>query len=325
MVTYKDSGVDIGEAERAKKRIGELVSGTFKYRKVVGGFGQYSGMVEVGDKVIGIHTDGVGSKVLLAQKAGKYDTVGIDMVAMNVNDLVCNALEPVALVDYIATEKLDVGVVEQLVKGICKGCEESNIALVGGETAILPEIIKGMEPGKGFDLAGTVVGVAEKGKVNTGEKIAEGDVLIGLESSGLHSNGYTLARKVLDAEDKKTLEEMLTPTKIYVKPVLEILKECEVHGLAHITGGAFTKLSRITKLGFEVKLPQFKGIFKKLSASVDEKEMYKTFNCGVGFVIIAGKSEAKKIVGIAKKHGTGAFEIGKVIGSGKIIVNGVEV
>ncbi len=322
MATYKDSGVDISEAERAKKRIGELVRTTFKYRNVVGGFGQYSGMVEVGGKAIGIHTDGVGSKVLLAQKAGKYDTVGIDMVAMNVNDLICNALEPVALVDYIATEKLDVGVVEQLVKGICKGCEEANIALVGGETAILPEIIKG-EPGKGFDLAGTVVGVADKDKINTGEKISEGDVLIGLESSGLHSNGYTLARKVLDTDDTKTLEEMLIPTRIYVRPVLEILRECEVHGLAHITGGAFTKLSRITKLGFEITLPPFKGIFKKLSASVDEKEMYKTFNCGVGFVIIAGKSEAKKIFRIAKTHGIGAFEIGKVTGTGKIIVNGV--
>jgi len=323
MATYKEAGVDVGEAERAKKRIGELVIGTFRYRKVVGGFGQYSGMVEIDGKVIGIHTDGVGSKVLLAQKAGKYDTVGIDMVAMNVNDLICNALEPIALVDYIATEKLDIGVVEQLVKGICRGCEESNIALVGGETAILPEIIKG-EPGKGFDLAGTVVGIADKAKINTGEKIAEGDVLIGLESSGLHSNGYTLARKVLDAEDEKTLGEMLTPTRIYVKPVLEMLKECEVHGLAHITGGAFTKLGRISRLGFDIRLPKFTGIFKKLSASVDEREMYKTFNCGVGFVLIANKSESKKIIGIAKKHGIGASEIGKVTRTGKIVVNTIE-
>ncbi len=322
MTTYKDSGVDIEKAEKSKRDIISVLKESFKHRKGFGSpmleIGHYSGIIDLGDKALGISTDGVGSKLLLAIKAGRYDTVGIDLVGMLANDLIVNGLEPLTMVDYIACEKpLEEDIMKSLALGLVEGARQAGISIVGGETAILPDIIRD------FDLAGTVVGTVDKGKIITGREIRAGDVIIGLESSGLHSNGYSLARKVLDTNDQKTLDALLVPTRIYVKPVLEMIQKCKVHGLAHITGGAYTKLRRLGDFGFDIRLPKFSGLFAELSKSVPEKEMYTVFNCGIGFAVILERSEADKTVKIARKHGISAFEIGSVNDSGKIKVNGV--
>lgn len=271
--------------------------------------GHYAGLVKFGKETLAMHTDGVGTKVLVAQAVGKYDTVGIDAIAMNVNDIICIGARPIAGVDYLAVAEEDEELITEIMKGLVEGAKESEIDIVGGETAVMRDIIKGGE--KPFDLAFTVIGKVEK--FTTGAEIRKGDVLIGLESSGLHSNGYTLARKVLDVE--KWGEEMLTPTKIYVKPVMEMLHACEVHGLAHITGGAFSKLMRLNKkYGFLIEEPMKPGkIFMELWKHVeDELMMYRTFNMGMGMVVVAPEKEEGKLLGIAKKHGVGAEVIGRI-------------
>ena len=324
MYTYKEAGVDIKELDRSKRKIMEILESTFENRKGIGrpilGMGHYSGIIELGDRAIALSTDGVGTKLLLAERTGKYDTVGIDLIGMLANDLIVNGVEPLAAVDYIACDKpLPDDIMEQISVGLAKGAQEAKISIIGGETAVLPEIVKG------FDLAGTVVGVVDKDKIITGASAKPGDVLIGLESSGLHSNGYTLARKVLDLDDKETLEELLTPTRIYVRAVLDIIQQIPVSGLAHITGGAFTKLRRVSRnVGYNMTLPELPGIFKKLkSAGIPDKEMYSVFNCGIGFVIISDKKYADDIIKIADKHGINASRIGTVTKKVDIVVNGV--
>lgn len=322
MSTYKEAGVDIEEADRSKRDIASVLKESFKHRTGFGRplieIGHYSGIIDLGDKALGISTDGVGTKLLLAIKKGKYDTLGIDLVGMLANDLIVNGLEPLTIVDYLACEKpLDEKVVKEIALGLVEGARQAGASVVGGETAIIPEIVKD------FDLAGTVVGIAPKEKIVTGKKIRTGDILIGLESSGLHSNGYSLARKVLDIDDPDILEQMLVPTRIYVKPVLEMVEACDVHGLAHITGGGYTKLRRLGAFGFDVRLPDFSGLFARLAEQVPEKEMYTVFNCGIGFVVIVDRSEVSKVIDISKKHGINAFEIGSVNDPGEIKVNGV--
>jgi len=236
-------------------------------------------------------TDGVGSKVLIANAMKKWDTVGIDCIAMNVNDLYAIGAEPIAFVDYLAVEQVDPKRAGQLAIGLQRGAQLSNMTIVGGETASLPEIIKG------FDLAGTAIGVVDKDKIVTGEKIQVGDVLVGVPSDGLHSNGYTLARRIIEQsmytyhdqmpDSNKTIgEELLTPTRIYFE-ILELVKKCDVHGLAHITGSGLLKLHRITGFGFEINDPlepqPIFGFLQKLG-DVDDIEMYRTFNMGMGFV-----------------------------------------
>ncbi|MCX8197313.1 MAG: phosphoribosylformylglycinamidine cyclo-ligase [Candidatus Micrarchaeota archaeon] len=272
----------------------------------------YAGLFRVGGKTLAIHCDGVGSKVLVAQQLSKYDTVGIDCVAMNVNDIICIGARPLVLVDYLALAEEDRRLVVEIMKGLRKGAQEAGCALVGGETAILPEIISGAA--KPFDLAATCVGVVE-GRLITGKDMKVGDVVIGLESSGLHSNGYTLARKVLE---QRWWKEMLTPTRIYVKPVLEMLENCKVAGLAHITGGAFSKLARIgkhAKAGFLLDgMPQTNGVMAELEEKVgDPYEFYRTFNGGIGMCVICPKQEAEEVLSISKKYKIKAYEIGKVI------------
>lgn len=271
--------------------------------------GHYAGIIDVGKERLAMHTDGVGTKVLVAQALGKYDTIGIDAIAMNVNDIICVGARPLAGVDYLAVAEEDEELITEIMKGLVAGAKESEIKIVGGETAIMKDVIKGGE--KPFDLAFTVIGKVEK--FTTGDTIKKGDVLIGLESSGLHSNGYSLARKVLDVE--KWGEEMLTPTKIYVKPVMEMLHACEVHGLAHITGGAFSKLMRLNKkCGFLIDEPMKpRKIFMELWEHVDdETEMYRTFNMGTGMVVAVPEKEEGKIIGIAKRNGVKAQAIGRV-------------
>jgi len=279
-----------------------------------------------GGMALTLHADGVGTKILVAQAMRKYDTVGIDCVAMTVNDLICLGSEPVALLDYLALEREDDELVKEIMKGLATGAKEASAPIVGGETAILGEMIEG-RGGNGFDLASMGVGIVKKREVIDGSAIRAGDMVIGLRSSGLHSNGYTLARKVLTRKHSlneflpslgKTLgEELMLPTKIYVRPVLELLRRLEVHGLANITGGAFSKLARLTRtksLAFRLnpldRLPVFDMIANE--GRLSAKEMYTTFNMGVGFCIVLAPSSAEEAIRLCKKEGFDASVIGKI-------------
>lgn len=305
--------IDIGHVKKIQGSIWEKIKSTYSFRKGYGEavpvFGHYGGIFKCGNEDLVIHTDGVGTKLLVAQELEKYNTVGIDAVAMSVNDILCVGAEPLVGVDYIALAKEDDNLVNQIMDGLVKGAEESNCAIVGGETALVPDIIKGGK--KPFDLTFTVVGRVKK--LILGNDITKGDVIVGLESSGIHSNGYTLARNALDM--KEWGEEMLVPTKIYVNPVVEMIDACDVHGLAHITGGSFSKLTRLNKeIGYNLdNLPEPKPIFKALHEKVkDVKDMYTTFNMGVGMAIVLPEDRAGTVINIAKKHGVEATVIGSI-------------
>jgi phosphoribosylformylglycinamidine cyclo-ligase len=302
------------------------------------GIGHYASIIDIGDKALTIHADGVGTKVLIAQMMDKYDTIGIDCIAMNVNDIICLGSEPIALIDYLALEKPNREIVKGIMRGLAKGAEEAQISIVGGETAIMPDVIKGID-GKGFDLVGLAVGVVDKDKVIDGKNLEHGDVVIGIDSSGIHSNGLSLARKVLLQRYKidqfipelgKSIgEELLTPTRIYVKPVLKLLKKCEVHGLAHITGGAFSKLKRLLmkpKIGFLLdNMPEPLPIFQLIQkeGNISKREMYRTFNMGIGFCVFSPMSEEDRIVKIFADYDMVARTIGKVIEKYGVIIGDI--
>ena len=319
MLTYAQAGVDDEKTARALRRIIGLAKKTFEFRKGKTGepaenLGHYSALLDFGSFYLAMTTDGVGTKVLVAEAVGKFDTIGIDMVAMNVNDLLCVGAEPVALVDYLAVREPDGKVFEEIAKGLYEGARQTGIAIVGGETAVMPDLING------FDLAGTAIGVVEKGKVITGEKIRPGDAVIGISSSGIHSNGLTLARKLLipkygldyEYEGRKLWEWLLEPTRIYVKAVLELMESVEVHGLAHITGGGLTNLKRLTNYGFSLEMPPIEGIFKLIYENgVPLEEMFRVFNMGVGFVAIVSKEEKEEALDLLNKHYE-SFELGTV-------------
>jgi phosphoribosylformylglycinamidine cyclo-ligase len=305
--------VDVKHVRKMQGSIWEQIKKTYGFRQGFGEpvpiFGHYGGVFKCGSEQLVIHTDGVGTKLLLAQELGKYDTVGIDAIAMSANDILCLGAEPLVGVDYIGLAKEDDELVSSIMEGLVEGAKQSRCAILGGETAIIPEIIQGGK--KPFDLAFTMVGRVKK--LITGDDISPGDVIVGLESSGLHSNGYTLARKLLDHE--KWGEEMLRPTRIYVDAVLEMIDACDIHGIAHITGGAFSKISRLNKtVGYKIKnLPEPKPIFKELSKAIDnDVEMHQTFNMGIGMVIILPEDRAGTIINIALKHGIEATVIGSV-------------
>jgi len=320
-LTYAESGVDIHQENRSI----EAMKAVLKSRRRGFGapmteIGHYAGLLDMGSFALAMTTDGVGSKVLIANAISKWDTVGIDCIAMNVNDLYAIGAEPIAFVDYLAVEKVDPERAVQIAIGLARGAEISNMSIVGGETASLPEIIRG------FDLAGTAIGIVDKDKVVTGEKIRVGDVLVGVPSSGLHSNGYTLARRII-AESKYTYfdampggersigEELLTPTRIYPE-IVELVKSCDVHGLAHITGSGLLKLRRISSLGFEITDPlEPQPVFRFLQeqGGVDDEEMYRTFNMGMGFLIALDESEAKEACRIM---GPGSRIVGSIVKEG---------
>ncbi|NJE03797.1 phosphoribosylformylglycinamidine cyclo-ligase [Thermococcus sp. MV11] len=319
MLTYAQAGVDDEKTAMALKGIIGLAKETFRFRKGKLGepaenLGHYAALMDFGEFYLAMTTDGVGTKVLVAEAVGKFDTIGIDMMAMNVNDLLCVGAEPVALVDYLAVREPDERVFEEIAKGLYEGARQARIAIVGGETAVMPDLING------FDLAGTAIGVVEKGKVITGKKIRPGDAVIGIASSGIHSNGLTLARKLLipkyglDYEygGRKLWEWLLEPTRIYVKAVLELLESVEVHGLAHITGGGLTNLKRLTGYGFRLKMPPIDGIFKLVHENgVPLEEMFRVFNMGVGFVAVVPQGEKEAALEILNKHFK-SFELGTV-------------
>ena len=333
MVTYSESGVDIDLEAETVGKLADKLNSTLKYRDIITDSGHYAALVRLGDKAIAMSTDGVGSKILIAEMMNKYDTVGIDCIAMVVNDILCVGAEPIALVDYLAVEKPDPEKAAEIAEGLVKGAHESKISIIGGETASLPGIIKD------FDIAGCGIGFVDVDEIITGENIQAGDVLIGIESNGIHSNGYSLARKVLfdqagfKVTDKMpnsetTIgEELLRPTELYVKPIVSLFKkDYDIHGLAHITGGGFTNLRRLKKgVGYEINsLPEVPEIFKLIYAQdVDLKEMYKVFNMGVGFVVITTNDEAEKIMETLSES-CNCQIIGKVIDDEKIIVETFE-
>jgi len=317
--TYSSSGVDVEKVKGMHSALWSKIAGTFdenrgKIGHAVKLFGHYGGLYRGrGSELYAIHTDGVGSKVLLAQQLGKFNTIGIDAIAMSANDILCLGAKPLVAVDYLALAKEDSGLVDEIMDGLVEGARQAGCAIVGGETAILPDIIKG--EGRPFDLAVTMVGFVDESKLIIGSKMKPDDVIVGLESSGLHSNGYTLARRVLDS--KKWGKEMLIPTRIYVKCVLEMLGAAGIHGLAHITGGAFSKLNRIgehSSVGFLLdNMPKPAPIFDALAKSVgSDYEMHRTFNMGIGMCAVCDKKDAESVIGIAKKHSIGASIIGKI-------------
>jgi len=333
VVTYKKVGIDISEIKKSQKAIGRLISSTHKLQKkakITHGFGHYAGIVEIpGGKLLATHTDGVGTKVIIANMMKKFDTIGIDCVAMNVNDIICIGATPISFVDYIAANKNDQRIFKQIVSGLVRGAKKSSMPIVGGETAIMPDLISGK--GFGFDLAGMVVGLLSKKQMILGNSIKPNDVIIGVKSTGLHSNGYSLARKVLSKYSLKqkfkgigTLgNALLKPTEIYVKPVLESIEKCSIHGLAHITGGSFTKLLRLKQIGFELdNLPKTPPLMQLIEdCGVKSDEMYKTFNMGVGFCIISPQSEVKEIRRIFKNHKMTTYEIGHISKKRGVFVN----
>ena len=321
-ITYKDVGVDVDAIKESENSVGDILKDTHKGHPVVHGFGHYAGLVTLPDgMLLGTHTDGVGTKVLIATLMNKYDTVGIDCMAMNGNDIICVGATPTSFVDYIAANRNEPEIFSQIASGLAAGARQAAVPIVGGETAIMPDMFE--SDSFAFDLAGTITGVVNKKSLILGERIQIGDTIVGATSSGLHSNGYTLARKVLlskySIHDKipgsHTIgDALLEPTRIYVRPVLDIIKECEVHGLAHITGGSFSKLSRLKSVGFDIdSLPSTPPIMELIAQEgIKTDEMYRTFNMGVGFCVISPRSEEDEILDIFKRHHIDAMPIGHV-------------
>jgi phosphoribosylformylglycinamidine cyclo-ligase len=333
--SYSDVGIDLKKIRHSQKSIGKLISSTHSFLRkgnVISGFGHYAGLIEIDSNILALHSDGVGTKVIIAQMMDSFGTVGIDCVAMNANDIICVGAQPLAFVDYIALRSSNQSLIDEIIRGLIEGAKQSETAIVGGETAILPDLIAGT--GKNaFDLAGMILGITSKSRLILGDKIKVGDVILGIESTGLHSNGYSLARKILlskySIEEKPEHlsrplgEELLIPTRIYVKPVMEILQgeNIEVNGFANITGGSFTKLSRLSsKVRFNLNhLPSSEGIFKQiqLDGPVNTKEMYKTFNMGIGFCAIIPQHSIDTVTKIFQKHKMNSIQIGTVDQKGK--------
>ena len=327
-ITYKDAGVDIDAGNQFVDQIKSVVKETHR-EGVISDLGGFGGLFELASHkykhpVLVSGTDGVGTKLKLAQQLNKHDTIGIDLVAMCVNDIIVQGAEPLFFLDYFATGKLDVAISAAVVTGIANGCKQSNAALIGGETAEMP----GMYGEGEYDLAGFAVGIAEKENVITGAQVKTGDVLIGLQSSGVHSNGFSLVNKLiathnLSLTDKfagSTLgETLLTPTQLYVKVVLEIISHLDVHALCHVTGGGLTEnLPRILPentfaeidLASWQRLPIFDWI--QNTGNVAQEEMLRVFNCGIGMVIITAADHAQAVIDISEKHQITSNLIGEV-------------
>lgn len=323
-LTYKEAGVDIEEEEKA---IEALKGSVLFARKGIGEplKSEFTGLVDFGEYALSLCTDGVGTKLLVADEMEKWDTVGIDCIAMNVNDAICQGAEPIAFVDYLAVEEPDPELTEQIGKGLQKGAEMSNMTIIGGETATLGDIVKG------FDIAGTALGFVKKEDIIDGTDVETGDKIIGLPSSGIHSNGFTLARKIVDKSEHDYHYEMdfgvigdvlLEPTRIYVKEVMNVLKDHKIKGMANITGGGLKNISRINDgYRYEITDPlELQPIFAFLQeeGDVSDEEMYKTFNMGMGFCLVVGPDIADtvaektdgKIVGEVKE-GKGVVHVPK--------------
>ena len=321
-VTYKKAGVDIDAADRFIRLIKPLVRTTGR-PEVMGGIGGFGGLFKprlAGMKrpVLVSSTDGVGTKLLIAAMVGKYDTVGVDLVAMSVDDVVVLGAEPLFFLDYIAVGKVVPSMLADIVRGVVRGCREARCALVGGETAELPGLYG---PGK-WDLAGFCVGLVDESKIIDGRACRAGDVVIGLASSGLHSNGYSLARKVFsEGEIKAGLwRELLRPTKIYCTAILEVLKKVRIKSMAHITGGGFyDNIPRVIPEGYSVRVEKgswpIPPIFRKIqrAGNVDEREMFRTLNMGVGMALAVSARDADRTIALFAERGQKAWIIGEIV------------
>ncbi len=326
-VTYKDAGVDVEKGYEAVKLIKKYVAETYD-NNVICDLGSFGGMYDIGNGDVLISgTDGVGTKLKAAFALNKNDTVGIDCVAMCVNDVICHGARPLFFLDYIATGELIPTTVAEIVKGIAQGCKQASCAIIGGETAEMP----GFYPKGEYDLAGFCVGMVKKDDIINGSTITQGQSVIGIASSGIHSNGFSLVRKLypMDSSLKGEVGEMLlTPTKIYVKSILSLIKQVKVYGIAHITGGGFYEnIPRILpkNVNAEIsinsyeKLPVFEKIVK--DANLSEKQAYNTFNMGIGMVVVVDKKDEEKTMEVLNANGEKAYVIGKTIaGNGEILL-----
>ncbi len=326
-LSYKDAGVDIDAGDALVERIKDVAKRT-RRPEVMSGLGGFGALCQLPtgykEPVLVSGTDGVGTKLKLAMDVGIHDSIGIDLVAMCVNDLLVTGAEPLFFLDYYATGKLNVDIASSVVTGIGKGCEQSGCALVGGETAEMP----GMYEGEDYDLAGFCVGVVEKSGIIDGSSVRIGDKLIGIASSGPHSNGYSLIRKIIDVSgdpldspfgDSTLGETLLAPTRIYVKPVLNIIKQFQVNALAHIPGGGLLEniprvLPRNTRAVIDTNSWEQPAIFDWLQqqGNVESREMYRTFNCGIGMVMAVSADEADSILDMLRQHGENATVIGSI-------------
>lgn len=325
-LSYRDAGVDIEAGDQLVENIKPFAKRTMR-PEVMGGIGGFGALVEVSKKyrepVMVSGTDGVGTKLRLAQQTHRHDTIGIDLVAMSVNDILVSGAEPVFFLDYYVCEKLNVAVATDVVKGIAAGCEQAGCALIGGETAEHP----GTFPVDEYDLAGFAVGLVEKADIITGKDIAPGDVVLGLASSGPHSNGFSLIRRILDragidptsAANKTLIDQLLMPTRIYVKPVLALMQTMKVKGLAHITGGGLTEnvprvladnLTAVMRRDAWPMPPVFKWLQE--NGNVADAEMARTFNCGIGMVLIVSPSDADKAAAFLAQQGETVYRIGEI-------------
>ncbi len=339
-LSYKDAGVDIDAGNALVDRIKGVVKKT-RRPEVMGGLGGFGALCALPQKyrepVLVSGTDGVGTKLRLAMDLKRHDTIGIDLVAMCVNDLVVQGAEPLFFLDYYATGKLDVDTAASVISGIAEGCLQSGCALVGGETAEMP----GMYHGEDYDVAGFCVGVVEKSEIIDGSKVADGDVLVALASSGPHSNGYSLVRKIIevsgvdpqttDLNGKPLADHLLAPTRIYVKSVLDLIANVDVHAIAHLTGGGFWEnIPRVlpdnTQAVLEESSWEWPAVFgwMQQAGNVSSFEMYRTFNCGVGMVIALSAAEADKAVQLMNDAGEKAWKIGVIKASDseeRVVIN----
>ena len=320
-ISYKDSGVDKEEGYRTVEKIKDKVKSTYS-ANVMNEIGSFGALYKLGDykkPVLVSGTDGVGTKLKIAFETGKYDTVGIDCVAMCVNDILCHGAKPLFFLDYLACGKLDSDVSSEIIKGVADGCLQAGASLIGGETAEMPGFYTVGE----YDIAGFAVGAVEEEKIVNGSNIEEGDVIVALSSSGPHSNGFSLIRKLFADlnevyENKKIWEHLLTPTKIYVKSIQKLMESVKINGMAHITGGGLIEnVPRTIPDGFcaniDKKKVEIPSIFKhEYFKKVTESELWGTFNMGVGFIVIVKKEDVEKTIGILKENGENAYEIGYI-------------
>jgi len=325
-LTYKDAGVDIDAGNALVERIKPLVKRTQR-PEVMAGIGGFGGLFALPpgryqEPVLVSGTDGVGTKLMLAQNLGVHDTIGIDLVAMCVNDVLVQGAEPLFFLDYFACGKLDNDVASAVIAGIAEGCLQAGAALIGGETAEMPDMYA---PGE-YDLAGFTVGAVERSAMIDGSAISDGDVIIGIASSGPHSNGYSLIRKVLDRAGNAQIEgvaaaqRLLAPTRIYVKPILAVMKEISIKGLAHITGGGITEnIPRVLPDNLDAEIdtaswqqgPVFD--FLQEQGNIETAEMRRTFNCGVGMVVVVNGEDAAMAIDLLAEHGESAWQIGRIV------------
>ncbi|MBI2204150.1 MAG: phosphoribosylformylglycinamidine cyclo-ligase [Candidatus Rokubacteria bacterium] len=330
-LTYREAGVDIDAGDESVRRIVPLARRTHR-PEVLGGIGGFASFVRVPagvtEPVLVSSTDGVGSKLKIAFLADRHDTVGIDLVAMGVNDVLVHGAEPLYFLDYVGVSRVDPARIEAIVRGVAAGCELAGCALVGGETAELPDLYAAGE----YDLAGFAVGVVERARIIDGSRVAPGDVVLGLASSGLHSNGYSLARRIVFDALKLALtdrlpgttravgDELLEPTRIYVKAVLEVLRRFDVHAMAHVTGGGITgNVPRVLPAGCRARVRRSSwdvpAVFRALqdAGRVEDAEMFRTFNMGVGFVLVVPPGAADGVTAALTAAGERVYRLGDIV------------